>query len=76
MNTTSGQKDIAEIAITSEANLIKDESHSIGYSMNEIKGVSVEVKKATGNKCNRCWKVLPEVIGKELCLRCNKIINS
>ena len=45
--------------------------------MNEIKGVSVEVKKATGNKCNRCWKILDEVkTSDDICLRCQDIVSN
>ena len=35
---------------------------------------AVDVKKAPGSKCSRCWKVLPEVGANkdhpELCNRC------
>ena len=44
-----------------------------GYFDTPLRG---EDEDPITDKCNRCWKVLPEVIGKELCLRCNKIINS
>ena len=47
----------------------------MGFSLDEIKGISVEVKKASGNKCARCWQVLDEVknVG-EICLRCKDAV--
>ena len=66
---------IKEIAITSSANIIESENHKDGFSIDEIVGVSIEVKKASGNKCARCWQVLDEVknIG-EICLRCKDAV--
>ena len=45
------------------------------FFIDEIKDISVEVKKASGNKCARCWRILEEVknIG-ETCLRCDDVI--
>jgi len=69
--------DLAEIAITSTANIIEAEDHKGSFSIDEIKDVSVEVKKASGNKCARCWKVLDKVknIG-EICLRCKDAVTA
>ena len=46
------------------------------FSLEEIKGVAVEVKSAPGNKCARCWQILNEVKEpEEICIRCNDVIN-
>jgi isoleucyl-tRNA synthetase len=40
--------------------------------------VSVTVKKAEGSKCNRCWKILPEVgtlSPEDTCSRCAHVLN-
>jgi isoleucyl-tRNA synthetase len=66
---------LAEIAITSTANIIKANNRKGSFSIDEIKDVSVEVKKASGNKCARCWQVLDKVknVG-EICLRCKDAV--
>ena len=48
--------DIAEIAITSSANIIFENQKDRGFSIKEIVGVKVDVMKAEGEKCQRCWK--------------------
>jgi isoleucyl-tRNA synthetase len=61
--------DLAEVAITSVASLIPltpaDPSAPPGYA-------AVEIFKAEGSKCDRCWRVLVEVAGRDphLCDRC------
>ena len=41
-------------------------------------GESIEaaVANAAGDKCQRCWKVLPTVNAEGLCPRCAKVIQS
>ncbi len=50
--------DLAEYFITSRAEKFVDD---------KIKTLKIEVKKAEGNKCPRCWKILTEK-----CQRCEK----
>ena len=52
--------DLAEYFITSKAEKIKSENK------NELK---IEVKKTTGTKCSRCWKIL-----EKNCSRCEEAI--
>ncbi len=52
--------DWAEISITSQFNVWKlDEPER--FTFLQMDGVAVKVKKAQGQKCERCWKVLPDV---------------
>ncbi len=40
--------------------------------------LSVSVEKAKGSKCNRCWKILPEVgtlIPDDVCARCAEVLD-
>jgi isoleucyl-tRNA synthetase len=53
--------DWAEIAITSQAILTKGEGPSDAFALDEVPGVAVVPKLATGNKCARSWKILSEV---------------
>lgn len=54
---------IADICITSQVKISEGEP-------------SVKIEKAQGAKCERCWKVLPEVAeNDELCNRCNTAVS-
>ena len=59
--------DLAEVAITSHATV-------------EVSGTSpsVLIKQAVGEKCDRCWRVLPEVASRptHLCDRCTDAVES
>ena len=50
-----------EIAITSDATLATGPVPPGAFALPEIPGVGVVVRHAAGRKCERCWKVLPEV---------------
>ena len=54
--------DLAEYFITSKAEKIKSENK------NELK---IEVKKTTGTKCSRCWKIL-----EKNCIRCEQAVST
>ena len=53
--------DLAEYFITSKVEKIKS---------SESKKLTIEVKKATGIKCERCWKIL-----ENKCARCEQVIS-
>jgi isoleucyl-tRNA synthetase len=53
--------DIAEICITSQATLKPYEEVANAYRLEEVSGVAVIHQKAEGQKCERCWKILPDV---------------
>jgi isoleucyl-tRNA synthetase len=53
--------DMAEICITSQATVHKDDAPTDAFTIDKIEGVGVIFKKAEGNKCARSWKILPEV---------------
>ena len=63
-----------EIAITSSYELLSNKDAVSGFVMDEIKGVSVEVEKAVGDKCNRCWKFTAALNDNQICDRCEKAI--
>jgi isoleucyl-tRNA synthetase len=69
--------DLSLNTITSSSRLsliATDPAPPNAYGMPEVPGVSVVVTTALGNKCERCWKVLPEVgtapDHPDLCERC------
>ena len=53
--------DLAEISITSQATLIAGEGPENAFRLPNIADISVVPGLATGNKCQRSWKILPEV---------------
>ena len=59
--------DLTEIAITSSSNVVAlaDKNAPAGFA-------AVEITRADGEKCDRCWRVLPEVAAhpRHICNRC------
>ncbi|HSR71276.1 MAG TPA: class I tRNA ligase family protein, partial [Kiloniellales bacterium] len=53
--------DLAEIAITSDLTLEAGPVPDGAFTLAEVPGVGVIVGLAEGAKCERCWRVLPEV---------------
>ncbi|WP_407177013.1 isoleucine--tRNA ligase [Bradyrhizobium sp. STM 3562] len=53
--------DLAEICITSNAEVQEGEAPEGAFRLNEVPGVAVVVEKAVGTKCARSWKILPTV---------------
>ena len=67
-----------DICITSDLSLTGDPMPSEAFRSPEIEGVGVVFEKADGEKCGRCWKVLPDV-GKHnhsaTCKRCDEALS-
>jgi isoleucyl-tRNA synthetase len=53
--------DLAEIAITSGAELLPGDGPAHAFRLDEVKGVAVVFEPAKGKKCARSWKILAEV---------------
>ena len=69
--------DLAEISITSVANLTTGAAPSNAFTLDEVAGIGVVVSPANGEKCDRCWRILPEVqaaASGALCHRCNDVV--
>ncbi|OIQ30625.1 MAG: isoleucine--tRNA ligase [Alphaproteobacteria bacterium MedPE-SWcel] len=68
----------ADVCITSDIQLTGDPSPSEAYRLPEVEGVSVVFEKAEGGKCQRCWKILPDVgthAHPGTCGRCNSALD-
>ena len=50
-----------DVSITSDVTLSGDDAPAEAFTMPEVEGVAVVFAKAEGEKCARCWKVLPDV---------------
>ena len=72
--------DIAELAIVSSFTFSTEPAPQNAFSLEDVAGIHVIVSPASGEKCARCWKVLPEV-GKslahpDLCQRCEEAVQA
>jgi len=64
----------ADICITSDVVLTGDPAPAEAFRMPEADGISVVFEKADGEKCQRCWKIQPDVGNHAhpgVCGRCN-----
>ncbi|MGB0698382.1 MAG: isoleucine--tRNA ligase, partial [Parvibaculales bacterium] len=60
MAALDGQN-MADICITSQIELTDNAAPSDAFTLEEVAGVAVVPKMAEGKKCQRSWKILPEV---------------
>lgn len=65
--------DLAELSITSGVEVVEEAIPDTAFTLEEAPGIGVLVTPAPGEKCERCWKVLPEV-ETELCQRCSGVV--
>jgi len=66
--------DFADLCITSALTLTADPAPAEAFRLPEVPGVGVVFELATGEKCQRCWKILPDVGNHKhphTCARCN-----
>jgi len=71
--------ELAEIAITSDAQVEMVPEISGLYSVADVKNAGAKFAKAEGEKCARCWRVLEEVVhhsDTHLCNRCTDAVAS
>ena len=51
----------ADICITSDISLSLDSIPAEAFTLPDVPGVAVVFERADGKKCQRCWKILPDV---------------
>jgi isoleucyl-tRNA synthetase len=70
--------DLAELSITSAAHFRAAPPPPDAFTLADVPGAGVRVRLADGEKCQRCWRVLPEVgsHAPELCDRCADAVAS
>jgi isoleucyl-tRNA synthetase len=65
----------SDICITSSIKLSLDKAPEEAFSTEEVKGIKVDFQVASGEKCQRCWKILPEVTtSNPICGRCDEAL--
>jgi isoleucyl-tRNA synthetase len=69
-----------EVAITSGIGIFASEAPPDAFSLADVKGVAVIANLSPGEKCERCWRVLPEVGSHHdhphLCNRCHDAVRA
>lgn len=65
---------LKEIFIVSKVKILNDSNGEIVGDKN--KDISITVKKAPGEKCERCWSFSETVKEDKICGRCRKILNT
>lgn len=53
--------DLAEVCITSQVSVDVSSAPEEAFTLNDVSNVGVVFDTAKGNKCQRCWKILPDV---------------
>ncbi|MCP4819508.1 MAG: class I tRNA ligase family protein, partial [Shimia sp.] len=66
----------ADICITSTIDVNNDPMPAEAFRLPEIEGVGVVFERAEGEKCQRCWKILPDVGTQHegVCGRCSEAL--
>ncbi|HEY4940255.1 MAG TPA: isoleucine--tRNA ligase [Rhizomicrobium sp.] len=71
--------DLGEIAITSGAKVSTHEPAEGAFRLPDVAGAAVTFHHAEGDKCARCWMILPEVgtnpAHDDLCNRCSEAVD-
>ena len=70
--------DAADIFITSSASLVEGTPPQDATLAEDDEMIGVTVALADGEKCQRCWKILPEVSAEEdaMCKRCEDVTST
>jgi isoleucyl-tRNA synthetase len=67
-----------DLVITSAVTLSDQAMPADAFTLPEIEGVGVVFAKADGEKCARCWKILPDVGSHShfhVCGRCDSALS-
>jgi isoleucyl-tRNA synthetase len=71
--------DLAELCITSVATVRLEPVPEDAFTLPDVQDVGVRVSPAPGDRCERCWRVLPEVgqmpSHPDLCGRCAAVVD-
>ncbi len=69
--------DFADVCITSSISVTGDPAPAEAFRLPGADGVAVLFENADGSKCERCWKILPDVgmhAHPGTCARCNSVL--
>jgi isoleucyl-tRNA synthetase len=67
-----------DLCITSGVKISNEAAPEGAFTLNDVDGVAVVFEKASGDKCQRCWKILPDVGAHAhagVCGRCSSALS-
>ncbi len=70
--------DFADVCIVSDLELTDDPSPPEAFRLPEVADVGVVFERADGEKCQRCWRILPDVGSHDhpaTCARCDEALD-
>jgi isoleucyl-tRNA synthetase len=70
-------RDFADLCITSDVAVTTDPAPAAAFRLDDVPDVAVLFRPAPGTKCDRCWRVLPDVGTHRhagLCARCDAAV--
>ena len=70
--------DLADVCLVSGIKIVAKTGPNNAFRLPDVQSVSVVVRGADGAKCQRCWKILPEVAESasgDLCWRCAAVVD-
>lgn len=73
----TNRETFADLCITSQITVVEGEAPEGAFMLEDVANVGVVFGKADGEKCARCWKVLPDVgthSHEAVCARCDAAI--
>ncbi len=71
--------DLADLCITSDLVISADPAPPDAFRLDEVPGIAVVPARAEGEKCARCWKILPDVgshAHPATCARCDAALTN
>jgi len=66
----------AEFSIISHVDIQHTLAPAQAFSLDDASGLAVVIAPAMGEKCPRCWKVLPPATDDGLCSRCDDVVQA
>jgi isoleucyl-tRNA synthetase len=78
LRATLAGVDFADLCIVSDLSISADPAPAEAFRLPEVPGVGVVFEMAEGEKCLRCWKILPDVgthAHPGVCARCNDALS-
>ena len=70
-------EDAAMLFITSDAQVSVEPAPEDAFRIEGVEDAAVVFALAAGGKCERCWKIMPEVTGDtDICRRCFEVVNA
>jgi len=72
--------DAAEVSITSGVTLVEGTAPSGAFTLEDVPEVGVVADPADGDKCERCWRIMPDVGSDDglpgICGRCATVVRT